>query len=153
RLGRAGNRIRLRPAWPRTTNWSTVRQVGATCCTTKKSRWAFGSLNVRVTTRRLFGPVVAIHVREGRKRPTFGAVAQGPELFAPAGAGESPLEVMPAVEPGPAVEPATDDACGSGARAVEVGTCVTLAGSGTLTAVVATGGGGSVETVVGTVGT
>src|SRR4029077_20674556 len=100
-----------------------------------------GSPNVRVTTRRLFGPVVAIHVREGRKRSTFGAVGSGPELYAPARAGEPPLEVTPAFEPGPVAEPATDVACGSAAPGVvEAGTCVTAAGSGTLTAVVATGG-------------
>ncbi len=109
---------------------------------------------MRVTTRRLFGPVVAIHVREGRKCSTFGAVGPGPESDAPARAGKPPLEFAPADEPVPAAEPATDDACGSGAGVVvEAGTWVTVAGSGTLTAVVATGGGGSVGTVVGNVGT
>jgi len=94
-----------------------------------------------------------IHVREGRKRSTFGSADPGLEPYAPVRPGEPPLEVTPAVEPGPVAEPATDDTCGSGARTVEVGTWVTVAGLGTLTAVVATGGGGSVGTVVGNDGT
>ena len=128
--------------------------MGATCCTTKNTRWECGSLNVRVTTRRLLGPVVAIHVRDGRKRFTLGSTDPGLELYAPARVGEPPLGILPAVEPGPAAEPASDDARGSGAGVVvEAGTWMTVAGLGTLTAVVATGGGGSVGTVVGNVGT
>ncbi len=98
---------------------------------------------MRITTRRLFGPVVVIHAREGRKRSTFGAVGPSPELSAPARAGEPPLAPL---ELGPSLEPTSDDSFGSGAAGgvVEVGT---------LTAVVATGAGGSVGTVVGAVGT
>jgi len=134
---------------------------------TKSTRSACGSLNVRVTTRRRFGPLVAIHAREVRKRPTFGLSDPGPELDeSVTGEEELPAvdeppadEELPDVDEPPAEEelppeedappelPAgvgdtTDDAEGSGGTTavVEVVTWVTGAGGGTLTEVVVTGG-------------
>src|SRR6266576_3719729 len=116
---------------------------------TKSTRSACGRLNVRVTTRRRFGPLVAIHAREVRKRPTFGLLDPGPELDESL-TGE---EELPDVD-----EPPADDAEGSGGTraVVEVVTWVAGAGGGTLTEVVVTGGnvtggGGRVGTVIGTV--
>jgi hypothetical protein len=56
--------MRFLPGCPRTLKWSTVLQLGATCCTTKNNRSACSKLKVRATARRLFGPFVEIHVRE-----------------------------------------------------------------------------------------
>ena len=138
---------------------------------TKSTRSACGRLNVRVTTRRRFGPFVAIHAREVRKRSTFGLLDPGPELDesitgeeelpdvdeAPAGEELPPEEGVPLELPA-GVGVTTDDAEGSGGTraVVEVVTWVTGVGSGTLTevvvtGVVATGGGGRVGTVIGTV--
>jgi len=138
---------------------------------TKSTRSACGRLNVRVTTRRRFGPLVAIHPREVRKRPTFGLLDPGPELDESL-TGEEELpdvdeppaeEELPPEEGAPLELPAgvgatTDDAEGSGGTraVVEVVTWVAGAGGGTLTEVVVTGGnvtggGGRVGTVIGTV--
>src|SRR6266516_297089 len=138
---------------------------------TKSTRSACGRLNVRVTTRRRFGPLVAIQAREVRKRPTFGLLDPGPELDdsvtgeeelpdvdeAPAGEGLPPEEGAP-LELTDGVGATTDDADGSGdTRAVvDTVTWVAGAGGGTLTevvvtSVVVTGGGGRVGTVIGTV--
>jgi len=134
---------------------------------TKSTRSAWGRLNVRVTTRRRFGPLVAIHAREVRKRPTFGLSDPGPELDeSVTGEEELPAvdeppadEELPDVDEPPAEEelppeedaplelPAgvgatTDDAEGSGGTraVVEVVTWVAGAGGGTLTEVVVSGG-------------
>jgi hypothetical protein len=138
---------------------------------TKSTRSACGRLNVRVTTRRRFGPLVAIHAREVRKRPTFGLSDPGPELDESV-TGEEELpnvdeapaeEELPPDEGAPLELPAgvgatTDGADGSrGTRAVvEAVTWVAGAGGGTLTevvvtCVVVTGGSGRVGTVIGTV--
>jgi hypothetical protein len=138
---------------------------------TKSTRWACGRLNVRVTTRRRFGPLVAIQAREVRKRPTFGLLDPGLELDEPM-TGEEELpdvdeapaeEELPAEERAPLELPAgvgatTDDADGSGGTRAVVDAVTWLAGAGVgtltevvVTGVVMTGGGGRVGTVIGTV--
>jgi len=107
-----------------------------------------------VTTRRLFGPVVAIHGREDRIRSTPGPLDPGPELTEPADEEELPGDdERPAAEDplGEEELPGAEGIAGT-EPVVAAGTWGTGMGSGTLAGVVvAIGGAGSVGTEIGTV--
>jgi hypothetical protein len=143
----------LRPACPLTAKWPAILQVGASCLTTKTTRAARGSTKVRVVTRRRFGPLVAIQLREERKRCTLGRSALEP---GPAEAEEE--EDEPAEPVFPPLGPATEDTEGSAgvtgaAERAVVGLGTGTAGAGSLGVVgsgTATGVDGTATGVDGT---
>jgi DnaJ domain/DnaJ C terminal domain len=109
--------------------------------TTNTTRAARGSTKVKVVTRRRLGPLVAIQLREERKRPTFGGSERGAE----AAEDEKPAELPPVGQPpaeeneGPPVteeteEPVTEETEGTAATAAvtvdEVRTGLGTAGEG-----------------------
>jgi hypothetical protein len=109
--------------------------------TTNTTRAARASTKVKVVTRRRLGPLVAIQLREERKRPTFGGSERGAE----AEEDEKPAELPPAGQPpaeeneGPPVteeteEPVTEETEGTAATAAvtveEVCTGLGTAGEG-----------------------
>ena len=99
----------MRPAWPATAKRSAILQRGETCSTTKATRAALGSPKVKVVTRRRFGPLVAIQLREERKRKrsTVGRSERGAEDADDGEAVED--EEPPELPPGAAPEPAGID--------------------------------------------
>lgn len=70
-LARPGKRMRLTPRCPLTVKRYVLRQTGETCCTTKTTRAARRSTNVKVVVRRPLGPLVAIQRRDVRNRSTL----------------------------------------------------------------------------------
>ncbi|MDP9304132.1 MAG: DnaJ domain-containing protein [Actinomycetota bacterium] len=104
-------------------------------------RAARGSTKVKVVTRRRLGRLVAIQLREERKRPTFGGSERGAE----AADDEKPAQLPPAGEPlaeeteGPVTDE-TEGTAGTAAVAVEE-VCTGLGAAGAGVGSLAVGGG------------
>jgi hypothetical protein len=119
--------MRLRPACPLTAKCPAILQTGESCLTTNTTRAARGSTNVKVVTRRFFGPLVAIQLRDEWNRSTPGRSGADAVEAVDAEDGDPawppPLDVEPAPEENAGAVGVNDPAW------VESGACTGLAGS------------------------